>query len=81
MVLNQSVRSRFAAADRATLAGRPGLAALVEAYEEDAHRTEEAVDRLRELDAPLVQLPRLMVPDVRRGELVSLGDALAEALR
>ncbi len=81
VVLNQSVASRFGAADRAALAGRPGLGALVEAYEEDAQRTEESVERLHAIDAPLVQLPRLVAPELGRGELVSLGDALAEALR
>ena len=39
------------------------------------------MERLRVLDAPLVQLPRLVTPEVQRGELVSLGDALAEGLR
>jgi anion-transporting ArsA/GET3 family ATPase len=81
VVLNQSVASRFGAADRAALAGRPGLEALVEAYEDDAQRTEESVERLHAIDAPLVQLPRLVAPELGRGELVSLGDALAEALR
>jgi anion-transporting ArsA/GET3 family ATPase len=81
VVLNQSVASRFGEADRAALAGRPGLEALVEAYEEDAQRTEESVERLHAIDAPLVQLPRLVAPELGRGELVSLGDALAEALR
>jgi len=81
VVLNQSVASRFGAADRAALAGRPGLGALVEAYEDDAQRTEDSVERLHAIDAPLVQLPRLVAPGLGRGELVSLGDALAEALR
>lgn len=81
VVLNQAVPSRFSAADRAALAGRPGLSALVEAYEEDARRTEESVERLRAIDSPVVQLPRLVAPEVGRGELVSLGDALAEAFR
>ena len=81
VVLNQSVASRFSAADRAALAARPGLATVVEAYEDDAERTEESVERLRAIDAPLVRLPRLVAPQLGRGELVSLGDALAEALR
>jgi len=81
VVLNQSAQSRFGAGDRAALAGRPGLAALVQAYEEDARRTEEAVERLRVIDAPLVQLPRLVTAQLGRGELVSLGDMLAEGLR
>lgn len=81
VVLNQSVPSRFAAADRAALSGRPGLSALVQAYEEDAQRTDEAAERLRGIDAPLVQLPRLTAPEFGRGELTALGDALAEALR
>ncbi len=81
VVLNQSVQSRFGPADLSKLAGRPGLSALVQAYEEDARRTNDAVDRLQAIDAPLVQLPRLVTPEVRRGELVSLGDALAEGLR
>ena len=81
VVLNQSVPSRFGPADRAALTGRPGLLGLVQAYEDDAARTEDSLERLRALDAPLVQLPRLMVPEVGRGELVSLGDVLAEALR
>lgn len=81
VVLNQSVQSRFGTADAAALAGRPGLSALVRTYEEDARRTEEAVERFRAIDAPLVQLPRLVTPEVQRGELVSLGDALAEGLR
>jgi anion-transporting ArsA/GET3 family ATPase len=81
LVLNQSVQSRFGPADVAALVGRPGLSALVQTHEEDARRTEEAVDRFRTIDAPLVQLPRLVTPEVQRGELVSLGDALAEGLR
>jgi anion-transporting ArsA/GET3 family ATPase len=81
VVLNQSVESRFGKADLSALAGRPGLTALVQTYEEDARRSEEAVERLRAIDAPLVQLPRLVTPEVGRGELVSLGDALAEGLR
>jgi len=81
VVLNQSVESRFGKADLSALASRPGLTALVQTYEEDARRSEEAVERLRAIDAPLVQLPRLVTPEVGRGELVSLGDALAEGLR
>ena len=81
VMLNQAVRSRFGAADVAAVSGRPGLAALVQAYEEDARRTDEAMERLRAVDAPLVQLRRLVTPEVQRGELVSLGDALAEGLR
>jgi anion-transporting ArsA/GET3 family ATPase len=81
VVLNQSVESRFGKADLSALAGRPGLTALAQTYEEDARRSEEAVERLRALDAPLVQLPRLVTPEVGRGELISLGDALAEGLR
>jgi len=81
VVLNQSVKSRFGPADVSALTGRPGLTSLVQTYEEDARRTDEAVDRLQAVDAPLVRLPRLVTPEVRRGELVSLGDALAERLR
>ena len=81
VVLNQSVASRFGAADRAALAGRPGLLALVEAYEEDAQRTNDALERLRSIDAPLVQLPRLATPTLGRSELASLGEMLAEGLR
>ncbi len=81
VVLNQAVRSRFGAADVAAVSGRPGLTALVQTYEEDAQRTEQAMERLRAVDAPLVQLRRLVTPEVQRGELVSLGDALAEGLR
>jgi hypothetical protein len=81
VVLNQSVQSRFGQADLSALTGRPGLSALVQAYEEDARRTKDAVDRLQTIDAPLVQLPRLVTPEIRRGELVSMGDALAEGLR
>ena len=81
VMLNQAVRSRFGAADVGAVSGRPGLAALVQAYEEDARRTDEAMERLRAVDAPLVQLRRLVTPEVQRGELVSLGDALAEGLR
>jgi anion-transporting ArsA/GET3 family ATPase len=81
VVLNQAVPSRFGATDQAALSGRPGLSALVEAYEEDAHRTEEALERLRGVDAPLIQLPRLVTPEVGRGELATLGEVLAEGLR
>jgi len=81
VVLNQSVKSRFGRVDLSALSGRPGLTSLVQTYEEDARRTEEAVDRLQAVDAPLIRLPRLVTPEVRRGELVSLGDALAEGLR
>jgi hypothetical protein len=81
VVLNQAVRSRFGAEARAALAGRPGLTALVEAYQEDARRTEESLERLRGIDAPLVQLRRLETAQLGRGELVSLGEVLAEGLR
>lgn len=81
VVLNQAVRSRFAPADVAAVSSRPGLTALVQTYEEDARRTDEAMERLRAVDTPLVQLRRLVTPEVQRGELVSLGDALAEGLR
>ena len=81
LVLNQSVQSRLGPADLAALAGRPGLGALVQTHEEDARRTEVALERFRTIDAPLVQLPRLVTPEVQRGELVSLGDALAEGFR
>jgi anion-transporting ArsA/GET3 family ATPase len=81
VVLNQAVRPRFGPADIASLSGRPGLSRLAQTFEEDARRTEQALERLRAVDAPLVQLPRLVTPQVSRGELVSLGDALAEGLR
>jgi anion-transporting ArsA/GET3 family ATPase len=81
VVLNQAVKSRFGPADVAAVASRPGLTTLVQAYEEDARRTDDAMERLRAVDAPLVQLRRLVTPEVQRGELVSLGDALAEGLR
>src|SRR5262249_33569040 len=60
VVLNQSVQSRFGQAELSALAGRPGLSAMAQADEEDARRTQEAVERLRTMDAPLVQLPRLV---------------------
>ncbi|HZW88350.1 MAG TPA: ArsA family ATPase [Myxococcaceae bacterium] len=81
VVLNQSVESRFGPADLSALAGRPGLSALVQTYEEDARRSQEATERLRAIDAPLVRLPRLVGAEIRREELVSLGDALAEGFR
>jgi anion-transporting ArsA/GET3 family ATPase len=81
LVLNQSVESRFGPGDLAALSGRPGLSALAQAYEEDALRTEDALERLRIIDAPLVQLPRLVSPALGRAELESLGDVLAEGLR
>jgi len=81
VVLNQAVKSRFGPEARPALAGRPGLTALVQSWEEDARRTEEAVERLRGIDAPLVQLPRLVTPQLGRAELESLGDLLAEGLR
>jgi anion-transporting ArsA/GET3 family ATPase len=81
VVLNQSVQSRFGPGDLAALSGRPGLTALAQAYEEDARRTEGSVERLRAIDAPLVQLPRLVSPALGRAELEALGDVLAEGLR
>ena len=81
VVLNQSVQSRFGPGDLAALSGRPGLTALAQAYEEDARRTEGSVDRLRAIDPPLVQLPRLVSPALGRAELEALGDVLAEGLR
>jgi anion-transporting ArsA/GET3 family ATPase len=81
LVLNQSVESRFGPGDLAALSGRPGLSALAQAYEENARRTEDALERLRIIDAPLVQLPRLVSPALGRAELESLGDVLAEGLR
>jgi anion-transporting ArsA/GET3 family ATPase len=58
VVLNQAVRPRFGPADLASLSGRPGLSRLAQTSEEDARRTEQALERLRAVDAPLVQLPR-----------------------
>lgn len=81
VVLNQSVESRFGPGDLGALSRRPGLTALAQAYEEDARRTEESVERLRTIDAPLVQLPRLVSPALGRAELESLGEVLAEGLR
>jgi len=81
VVLNQAVESRFGRDARSALAGRPGLTALVQGWEEDARRTEESVERLRTIDAPLVQMPRLVTPQLGRGELESLGELLAEGLR
>jgi hypothetical protein len=81
VVLNQAVESRFGRADLAALSGRPGLIALAQAYEEDARRTGEALERLRTLDTPLVQLPRLITAALGRAELESLGEVLAEGLR
>lgn len=81
VVLNQSVQSRFGPGDLAALSGRPGLTALAQAYEEDARRTEGSVERLRAIDPPLVQLPRLVSPALGRAELEALGDVLAEGLR
>ena len=81
VVLNQSVESRFGPGDIAALEGRPGLTALAQAYEEDARRTEGSVERLHTVDAPLMQLPRLVSPSLGRAELESLGDVLAEGLR
>jgi anion-transporting ArsA/GET3 family ATPase len=81
VVLNQAVESRFGREARAALAGRPGLTALVQGWEEDARRTEASVEQLRSIDAPLVQLPRLVTPQLGRGELESLGELLAEGLR
>lgn len=81
VVLNQSVQSRFGPGDLAALSGRPGLTALAQAYEEDARRTEGSVERLRAIDAPLVQLLRLVSPALGRAELEALGDVLAEGLR
>jgi anion-transporting ArsA/GET3 family ATPase len=80
-VLNQAVESRFGPETRSALAGKPGLTALVQGWEEDARRTEESRERLRQIDAPLVQLPRLVTPQLGRGELESLGELLAEGLR
>jgi anion-transporting ArsA/GET3 family ATPase len=80
VILNQSVPSRFGPVDRAALAGRPGLSALVQGYEEDAERTAEAGDRLRAVEAPLLQLPRLTVPQLGRDELIALGETLREGL-
>jgi anion-transporting ArsA/GET3 family ATPase len=81
VVLNQTVESRFGPEARSALSGRPGLAALVQGWEEEARRTEASREQLRSIDAPLVQLPRLVTPQLGRGELVSLGDLLAEGLR
>jgi len=79
-ILNQAVRSRFGPADRVALDGRPGLGALVEAYEEDARRTAEAKERLRVVGAPLLELPRLTAPELGRTELVAFGEGLEEGL-
>jgi len=81
VVLNQAVAPRFGPADRKAVVERPGLAALVQAYDEDARRTEDSMERLRSIDAPLVQLPRLTAPELGREELTALGDTLAEGLR
>ncbi len=80
-VLNQAVESRFGPETRSALAGKPGLTGLVQGWEEDARRTEESRERLRQIDVPVVQLPRLVTPQLGRGELESLGELLAEGLR
>ena len=80
VVLNQAVPSRFGPPDRAALAGRPGLAALVDGYEEDAAHTTEAERRLAGMGLPLLHLPRLSVPELRRREVEALGATLVREL-
>ena len=80
VVLNQAVPTRFRPQDRAALAGRPGLAALVEGYEEDAAHTTEAERRLAGMELPLLHLPRLSVPELGRGEVEMLGATLVREL-
>ena len=79
-VLNQAVPSRVDAQDRLALAGRPGLTALVDGYEEDAAHTTEAGRRLVGMGLPLLHLPRLSVPELARGEVEQLGNTLVREL-
>jgi anion-transporting ArsA/GET3 family ATPase len=80
VVLNQAVAPRFGPGTRAALEGRPGLLQLVQAYEEDAARSTDAVTRLATLERPVVELPRLVVPEVGRQEVSELGRLLASGL-
>jgi hypothetical protein len=80
VVLNQAVPSRFREEDRAALTGRPGLAALVDGYEEDASHTIEAERRLSGMELPVLHLPRLTVPELGRGEVEMLGATLVREL-
>jgi hypothetical protein len=79
-VVEPAVTSRFGPPDRAALAGRPGLAALVDGYEEDAAHTTEAERRLAGMELPLLHLPRLSVPELRRREVEALGATLVREL-
>jgi anion-transporting ArsA/GET3 family ATPase len=80
VVLNQAVPSRFGSEARRTLADRPGLLQLVQSYEEDAARSADAATRLAALEHPVLQLPRLVTPEVGRTEVAELGRLLAGAL-
>ena len=80
VVLNQAVPSRFREEDRAALTGRPGLAALVDGYEEDASHTIDAERRLSGMELPVLHLPRLTVPELGRGEVEMLGATLVREL-
>jgi anion-transporting ArsA/GET3 family ATPase len=80
VVLNQAVPSRFGPEERTALAARPGLAALVDGYEEDAAHTTEADRRLSGMELPLLHLPRLSVPELRLGEVETLGATLVREL-
>jgi anion-transporting ArsA/GET3 family ATPase len=80
VVLNQAVPGRFSARDRAALDGRPGLAALVDGYQEDAEHTAEAERRLARLELPLLHLPRLTVPALGPKDVAALGATLVREL-
>jgi anion-transporting ArsA/GET3 family ATPase len=80
VVLNQAVPTRFGVEARKALAGRPGLLELVQGHEEDAARTADAATRLAALEHPVLQLPRLAVPEVGRAQVEELGRLLAGGL-
>ena len=80
VVLNQAVPTRFGPEERSALAARPGLAALVDGYQEDAAHSTDAERRLSGMELPLLRLPRLSVPEVGRAEAETLGATLVREL-
>jgi anion-transporting ArsA/GET3 family ATPase len=77
-VLNMATEERFTEADVDALAGSPTLANLARAHRARATRTREAAERLeRELRLPLIQVPRMYLPEFQRAAVERVAAALA----
>lgn len=80
VVLNAAVPSRFAADERASLSGSPGLLALAQAHEVHAALTADARTRLDTLGLPRFDVPRLYDAPFGRKSLETIAATLGPLL-